>query len=45
MAKVKNDAFEDWIVLDVIVKYSVKLLKCQYKENKQYDKMEIISKL
>ena len=45
MAKVKNDAFEDWIVLDVIVKHSVTFLKCQYKENKQYDKMEIISKL
>ena len=32
MTKIKNYTCEDWIVLDVIVKHSIKIFECQYKE-------------
>ena len=34
MAKIKTYAYEDWIVLDVIIKHSIKIFECQYKEEK-----------
>ena len=34
MAKIKNYAFKDWIVLDVIMKHSIKIFECLYKEKK-----------
>ena len=34
MMKIKNYAWKDWIVLDVITKHGIKIFKCQYKENK-----------
>ena len=40
-----NYACKDWIVIDVIIKHSIKTFECQYEENKQHDKMEIISNL
>ena len=30
MVKIKNYASEDWIVLDVIIKHSIKIFACQY---------------
>ena len=36
MTKIKNYASKDWIVLDVIVKHSIKIFACQYEEYKQY---------
>ena len=38
MTKIKNCASEDWIVLDVFIKHSIKIFKCQYSKNKQYKK-------
>ena len=32
--KTKNYAYEDWIVLDVIIKHSTKIFECYYKEKK-----------
>ena len=32
MAKIKNCASKDLIVLDAISKYSIKIIQCQYKE-------------
>ena len=40
-----NYACKDWIVIDVIIKHSIKTFECQYEENKQHNKMEIISNL
>ena len=34
MTKIKNYASEDWIVLDVIIKHSTKILEYYYKENR-----------
>ena len=34
MTKIKNYAFEDWTVLDVIINHSVKIFECWCKENK-----------
>ena len=34
MTKLKNYACKDWIVLDVIIKHSIKIFECQYKENR-----------
>ena len=34
MIRIKNYASEDWIVLDVIIKHSIKIFECWYKENK-----------
>ena len=34
MTKIKNYACEDCIVLDVIIKHSIKIVECSYKENK-----------
>ena len=45
MTKIKNYACKDWIVLDVIIKHSIRIFECYYKENKQHNKMEIISNL
>ena len=41
MTKIKNSASEDWTVLDVMIKHSIKIYECQYKNRK----MEIISSL
>ena len=35
VTKIKNYACEDWIVLDVIMKYSIKTFLHQYMENRQ----------
>ena len=34
MTKIKNYVCEDWIVLDVTIKHSIKIFQCYYKENK-----------
>ena len=34
MTKIKNYAYEDWIVLDVIIKHSIIIFEYWYKENK-----------
>ena len=34
MTKTKNYACEDWIVLDAIIKDSINVFECYYKENK-----------
>ena len=34
MTKTKNYADKDWIVLNAIIKRSIKIFKCYYKENK-----------
>ena len=34
MTKIKNYADKDWIVLDVIIKHSIKIFECYYKEKK-----------
>ena len=34
MTKTKNYADKDWIVLNAIIKHSIKIFKCYYKENK-----------
>ena len=34
MTKIKNYACEDWIVFDVIIKHSIKIFECYYKEEK-----------
>ena len=34
MTKTKNCADKDWIVLNAIIKHSIKIFKCNYKENK-----------
>ena len=34
MTKIKSYADEDWIVLGVIIKHSIKILECYYKEKK-----------
>ena len=34
MTKLKNYACKYWIVLDVIIKHSIKIFECQYKENR-----------
>ena len=34
MSKIQNYAIEDWIALYVVIKYSIKILVSQYKENK-----------
>ena len=34
MTKIKNYASKDWIVLDVIIKHSIKIFECYYKKNK-----------
>ena len=38
LQKLKNYACEDWVVLDEIIKQSIKMFECQYKENKQNKK-------
>ena len=43
MTKINNYVFEDWTVLNVIKKHSIKIFQCYYKENKQHEKMGIIS--
>ena len=40
MAKIKSYTSEDCVFLDVIMKYSIKIFECQYKEQKQHKKME-----
>ena len=30
MVKIENYASEDWIVLDVTIKHSIKIFACQY---------------
>ena len=34
MRKIKKYTYKDWIVLDVIIKNSINIFECQYKENK-----------
>ena len=34
MTKIKKYACKDWIVLDAILKQSIKIFECYYKENK-----------
>ena len=34
ITETKNYSFKDWIVLDVIIKHSITIFECQYKENK-----------
>ena len=34
MAKIKNYACKTWIVLDVIIKHSIKVFRCYYEEKK-----------
>ena len=29
-----NNACKDWVVLDAIIKYDIKIFECQYKKNK-----------
>ena len=43
MTKMRNSVRKDWIVLDVVIRYSIKIFECQYKENIQHEKMDIIS--
>ena len=43
MTKINNYVFEDWTVLNVIKKHSIKIFQCYYKENKQHEKMGIMS--
>ena len=38
MAKIKHYACEDWIALDVIIKHSIKIFECYYKETKWHKK-------
>ena len=38
MTKIKNYACEDWIVLDIIIKHSIKIFECYYNENKEHKK-------
>ena len=38
MSKVTKYASEDWIVLDVIIKHSIKISECWYKKEKYYKK-------
>ena len=38
MIKIKNYFIEDWVVQDVIIKHSIKIFECQYKENKLHKK-------
>ena len=45
MTKMNDYACKDWIVFDVIIKHSIKIFECYYKENKKHIKMEIISNL
>ena len=42
MAKIKEFASEDWIVLDVIIKHSIKIFKCYIW---RINSMEILSNL
>ena len=34
MTKIRNYAYEDWIVVDVTKEHGIKISKCQSKENK-----------
>ena len=34
MTKIKNYIDKDWIVLDAIIKHSIKIFECHYKEKK-----------
>ena len=34
----KSYTCKDWIVLDVIIKHSIKIFECQYKEKKKHKK-------
>ena len=43
MTKMINSVRKDWIVLDVVIRFSIKIFECQYKENIQHEKMDIIS--
>ena len=38
MTKTKDYVCEDWIVLHVIIKHSIKNFECQYKQNSQHKK-------
>ena len=38
MTKIKNYACEDWIVLDIVIKHSIKIFECYYNENKEHKK-------
>ena len=33
MTKIKSYSTEDWVVLDTIIKHSIKIFRCYYKEN------------
>ena len=32
IAKMKNSASEDWVIIETIVKQSIKIFECQYKQ-------------
>ena len=34
MTKIENYVFEDWIVLDGVIKHDINIFECYYKENK-----------
>ena len=34
MTKIENYVFEDWIVLDAVIKHDINIFECYYKENK-----------
>ena len=34
MTKIENYVFEDWIVLDAVIKHDINISECYYKENK-----------
>ena len=34
MTKIKNYAYKDWIVLDVVIKHRIMIFECYYKEIK-----------
>ena len=34
ITKAKNYACEEWVVLDAIIKHSIKIFACYYKDNK-----------
>ena len=44
MTKIKKYACENWIAFDVIIKHSIMISECWYKETK-YDKKEALINL
>ena len=39
----KKYGYTDWIVLDILIKHSINIFECYYKENNQHKKMDVTS--